>query len=489
MRRTLCLGVASLWLTAATAVGGTIPGKIVGWGSNDSGQLNTPSGDNFVAVAAGGLHGVALRFDGSLVAWGSNIVGQRNVPPGNNFVAISAGLLHSLALRDDGTIVGWGTNNSGQTNVPAGNDFVAVAAGSDFSAALRSNGTIVAWGSNDFGQRNVPAGNTFTEIDAGGLHGLALRSDGSLAGWGLNVSGQLNVPLGNNFTAVSAGPSYSLALRSNGTIAGWGSPPAAPSLPGHMPTGNDFVAIEASQNHSLALRSDGSLYAWGGSNTAGQLNVPAGDNFVAISAGAPGGLVSSSYNLAIQIPEPDMPIPVGDGFFIAFSGVQTAGPGAIAQTPLGVSHSLSAESSGDLVRRTNRASRSFVFNPDDPGGDPVSISLGAKLDGALTADVGGMASVEASIMVRDMLGQVIGSDSRMLNTGPGSLAVAEQFNLPLMLTPGATYEMLTTLTLAAQNGTADFANTFTVEFVPEPASASLALFAAAIACLRRKTIR
>ena len=52
-----------------------------------------------------------------------------------------------------------------------------------------------------------------------------------------------------------------------------------------MPAGNDFVAIAAGAYFGLALkRSDGSLAAWG-DNGQGQTNVPAGHDFVAISAG------------------------------------------------------------------------------------------------------------------------------------------------------------------------------------------------------------
>ena len=37
----------------------------------------------------------------------------------NNFVAIAAGYYHSLALKNDGSIVGWGRNNHGQATPPA----------------------------------------------------------------------------------------------------------------------------------------------------------------------------------------------------------------------------------------------------------------------------------------------------------------------------------------------------------------------------------
>ena len=45
---------------------------------------------------------------GSIVGWGSNNDGEATPPDGNDFVAIAAGEGHSLALKSDGSIVGWG---------------------------------------------------------------------------------------------------------------------------------------------------------------------------------------------------------------------------------------------------------------------------------------------------------------------------------------------------------------------------------------------
>ena len=74
-------------------------GSIVGWGFNGSGQATPPDGNNFIAITAGGLHSLALKFDGSIVAWGENDYGQATPPDGNGFAAIAVGGYHSLALR------------------------------------------------------------------------------------------------------------------------------------------------------------------------------------------------------------------------------------------------------------------------------------------------------------------------------------------------------------------------------------------------------
>jgi alpha-tubulin suppressor-like RCC1 family protein len=94
---------------------------------------------------------------------------------GANFVKIAAGSAHCLALKSDGSILGWGHDEFGQATPPAGNDYIAVAAGAYHSLALKSNGSIVAWGANGHGQAISPEGNDFISIAAGKSHNLALK--------------------------------------------------------------------------------------------------------------------------------------------------------------------------------------------------------------------------------------------------------------------------------------------------------------------------
>jgi len=102
---------------AGSKYGRRFAGTLVGWGKNDYGQTNCPGGRDFVAVAAGDFHSLALRSDGTLIDWADTNYGLTNCPSGNDFVAVAASFGHSLALRSDGTLVGWGY----QTNCPAGN--------------------------------------------------------------------------------------------------------------------------------------------------------------------------------------------------------------------------------------------------------------------------------------------------------------------------------------------------------------------------------
>lgn len=124
-------------------------GSVFCWGRNLAGECNNPASrlrkkdgeTGFVDVAAGGYYpdpisggpiegfSVALTNKGRVVVWGSDLYGLvSTAPTGNGFVAIAAGLNHAMALRQDGTVVCWGagTTNAGtyphygQSMVPSG---------------------------------------------------------------------------------------------------------------------------------------------------------------------------------------------------------------------------------------------------------------------------------------------------------------------------------------------------------------------------------
>ncbi len=134
------------------------------------------------AVAAGFNHSLALLEDGTVMSWGYNGSGQLGdgatigpevcagelrcsptpVPVGglSDVTAIAAGGLHSLALLSDGTVRAWGYNLVGQLGNGTTNDsdvpvavsglggVTAISGGMYDSLALLSDGTVMAWGGN-----------------------------------------------------------------------------------------------------------------------------------------------------------------------------------------------------------------------------------------------------------------------------------------------------------------------------------------------------
>ncbi len=206
---------------------GSVPAPVTG----------LPARDPVAAIAAGASHSLALTRGGRVYAWGANRLGQlgdglnadsaapvavRGLPPNDPGVAIAAGGLHNLALTRSGRVYAWGANSYGQIGpagvgsysaVPVlvaglahGSAVVALAAGIAHSAALTRNGSVEAWGDDSVGQlglvedgsapvvaRGLPAGDPVAALAGGGLHNLALTREGRLYAWGDDSAGQLGV--------------------------------------------------------------------------------------------------------------------------------------------------------------------------------------------------------------------------------------------------------------------------------------------------------
>lgn len=292
MRWLRMLEVVTLVAVTSVCVGSAARAdELLAWGDDSSGQVsNLPAGADYVAVAAGDAHGLALTSDGTVMAWGANADGQRDLPPGA-YDAIGAGARFSLAVRSNGSIAAWGDDDAGQVSgVPAGNNYVAVDGGLHFAVALRNNGAVVAWGDDRYGQvSGTPRGNDFVAVVAGDAHAVALRSNGSLETWGYWGATE-DMPTTGVYVAISAGGNQSVALRDDGTIVWWGDAPDAFDLD-DVPVGRDFVDVAAGYLHALAIRKDGSAVGWGAGmkNDAnphlGQADPPARNDYTAIAGG------------------------------------------------------------------------------------------------------------------------------------------------------------------------------------------------------------
>jgi hypothetical protein len=77
----------------------------------------------------------------------------------------------------------------------------------------------------------------------------------------------------------------------SGSIVAWGSNTFGQLT---VPPGDDFVAISAGSSCALALRSDGTLAAWADVYRVGNIWVPPGNNYVAIAGGVSGALALKS---------------------------------------------------------------------------------------------------------------------------------------------------------------------------------------------------
>lgn len=177
----------------------------------------------YTAVAAGSLFGLALKADGSIWSWGVNDGGQlgdgtstsvfdsfnfRATPTriDGQYVSIAAGNNHSLALKADGSLWGWGyapalgliSEDIIGIKRPTllGQGYTHIAAGDFSTYGILSFGVLVQRPGRDeddggrWGDGHI-VGSGFTAISGGSRHAVALRHAGSVWAWGDNLYGQV----------------------------------------------------------------------------------------------------------------------------------------------------------------------------------------------------------------------------------------------------------------------------------------------------------
>lgn len=267
--------------------------RVWAWGDNSKGQLGVtgPSTDDpvpvplpldaaagFVAVAARGDHGLALRSDGTVWAWGDNASGElgagttdspltpARVGTLENVVGVATGERHGLAQDTDGNVWGWGENGNGQLGIPASTVVT--------SPAVLPSVVAPEW------------------IAAGGFHSVALTGVGKLLAWGAGSRGQLgranlgdsaepvSVALPRGATTAAAGRYHTLVVLDGGAVWGFGdnsacqlgaSPLVYPFTYAPIDLGiSNALAVEGAPYHSLAITSDHGLLGWG-DDAGGQL--------------------------------------------------------------------------------------------------------------------------------------------------------------------------------------------------------------------------
>lgn len=137
--------------------------QVTSWGYR---TLEFPG--SFTSVTGNGWYivGITLRNSIEVQSIGTDAYNlQKHSPSGENFIKVACGEHHAMALRSDGTIVSWGTDEGGNpnrisnlvTDSPAGNDFIDIDCFGRNAMALKSDGTVVVWGDNSHGQLNIPS--------------------------------------------------------------------------------------------------------------------------------------------------------------------------------------------------------------------------------------------------------------------------------------------------------------------------------------------
>ena len=310
-KTTVVIGLSAMTLTLGTSYFGYFRE----WQSH----RKLPTGKITPALHFSEHYGIILAGNGSLWTWGEQDLGWpvlgitnldhttalRRIGTGTDWVDLAAGGGHNLAVKSDGTLWAWGENIRGQLGdgtkitrpVPVqcvpGNDWKQVAAGGAHSVALKRDGTLWAWGNNWGGQLGTDAtndtatpvqigvGSNWIKVWADGIENVGLQSDGSLWFWGyqyrwFNDKGtSFHVPTrvspDTDWVDVSLGDFRAFAIKSNGTLWTWGTDAdiytggdkTRNDTPVQVGTDQDWQACGASFAGPCALfkKRDGSLWA------------------------------------------------------------------------------------------------------------------------------------------------------------------------------------------------------------------------------------
>lgn len=274
-----------------------------GWGDNTYGQHangdNTPtqsprqatSDNDWVDIAAGDSHIIALKSDGTLWAAGRNHLGQlgdgttqdRNsfvqVGTDTDWAQITANSTASAAIKTNGTLWWWGdVSISGRPFDPSGNyptDEVYVS-----STTPVQIGTDTDWENLSLGITAILMTKTNGEIYGVGV------GDGHFDG---GVMGRFNYshtsPVqidrfsgpATDWDQLVLGQTHVLSIKDNGTLWAWGnnrsgqlgigSTSTGASIPSQVGSDTDWDTIAATALQSYAIKSDGTLWGWGDDNS------------------------------------------------------------------------------------------------------------------------------------------------------------------------------------------------------------------------------
>jgi alpha-tubulin suppressor-like RCC1 family protein len=232
------------------------------------------------SIGAESTFTIAIKTDGSLWGWGQNQAGELAqlhisaseasfIPPTRigtdaDWLQIAAGGTHCLALKTDGSLWSWGDNQCGQvgdgttktrsavTRIGSDHDWKAIAVGDYNSYALKDNGTLWGWGAS-------------VSSSSAGPYSFAVKIGPDTF--------PRQIDPGTNWASISAKEYGLLALKSDGTLWVRSGPSAHSLAPAYGGSDNDSLAqigtdanwaeVHAGQRFFYARKQDGSWWVCG----------------------------------------------------------------------------------------------------------------------------------------------------------------------------------------------------------------------------------
>ena len=284
---------------ASSSVATVAPATLWSWGQNNFGNLGLSDTTNrsspvqvgalanWLNIASGNGHCLAIKSDGTLWAWGRNNYGQlgQGTTTGGSSSPVQVGALSnwssiaceqgvSIAIKTDGTLWSWGygsvhgslmqgATDQSLTPLQVGTltNWKTVSVGYNYVMLTKTDGTLWAAGRNYYGElglgnsgayanRSSPvqvgALSNWKTVSAGDESTIAVKTDGTIWSWGGNYAGQLG--LGNG---------------------GWGTERSSPVQIGLL---TNWSTVSLRYRTAVAIKTDGTLWVWG-LNTYGQLGL------------------------------------------------------------------------------------------------------------------------------------------------------------------------------------------------------------------------
>ncbi len=280
-------------------------------------------------LALGSSFAIGVKEDGTVWSWGSGSSGElgrgdynedakepRIIPNMTNFIEVAVGGRHVLALRKDGTVWSWGNNEKGQLGykedghiepnyyrafqkapkkIPDLKDVVSIGAGSSFSLALDKQGRVWGWGSNAHILNNVQDNKDIkrmptvvyenekvVKVVATSFDSAVLTKDGKGFVWKyLSVDGSISksdMPV--SISTLLPNPKITIAdialshsniyiLARDGFVYAQGKNMSGELGDGTFNSKKEFVKVKnighvTQVSRSLALDDKGRLWQWGG---------------------------------------------------------------------------------------------------------------------------------------------------------------------------------------------------------------------------------
>lgn len=338
---------------------------------------------------------------------------QANLPPSSNFMDFPEAMRMNPRDVDQGRAFGVGADQNGDVHVWGTTklfsmpdlkdipqevkdaDIVKVAAGFDHMLALDSEGKIYGWGNERQRQINIPPRLerlNVIDIQAGYMFNIAVTDEGETVFFGNMNTADFNEfhDYQWNIEKVAVATDVICAITKDGEIVYLGTQNNAYK---NVPEGNNFIDIAAGARSFIALDDQGELYAWGNLGYRGEADFPTNMN------GKPIKVSAGQYHYTV----------VTDTGHMYTWGANTIGQRDVpASLTTGIKEVYTSYFQNYAVKENGEmvafGTKGYMLGSDDFGRDVLNRILNG---GRLTLTIGSVAVV-ISVIIGMLLGGISG---------------------------------------------------------------------------------